>query len=108
VYLELKSSPPKHLSTAEVRAFLRRVVALRPDVAVFAIDTALRLGDKVLPMFAAALGQRSAAFTRPRHVIRDTWALTPHLYVASAKQDLVENLCRAIAEGLKARGPAGP
>lgn len=105
VYVELKSSPPKHLTGVEVAAFLRRVDALRPDVAVFAMDTALRLGDKVLPMFAGALGEGAA---RPRRVIRDTWALTPHLYVANARQDLVENLCRAIAEGFKARGPGGP
>jgi hypothetical protein len=105
VYVELKSSPPKHLSDAEVAAFLRRVAALRPDVAVFAMDTALRLADKVLPMFAAALGERAP---RPRRVIRDTWALTPHLYVTNARQDLVENLCRAIAEGFRARGPEGP
>jgi hypothetical protein len=45
---------------------------------------------------------------RPRRVIRDTWALTPHLYLANARQDLVENLCRAIAEGFLARGPEGP
>jgi hypothetical protein len=105
VYVELKSSPPKHLTDEEVRAFLRRVGALRPDVAVFAMDTALRLADKVLPMFAAALGERAPP---PRRVIRDTWALTPHLYVANARQDLVENLCRAIADGFRARGPEGP
>jgi hypothetical protein len=28
--------------------------------------------------------------------------------VANARQDLVENLCRAIAEGFRARGPEGP
>lgn len=105
VYVELKSSPPKHLGQAEVAAFLRRVAAVRPDVAVFAMDTALRLADKVLPMFADALGP---AAPPPRRVVRDTWALTPHVYLASAKQDLVENLCRAIAEGIRALAPDAP
>ncbi len=104
LYLEVKSSPPKHIGRAEVAAFLRRVGALRPDVALFVVDTALRLSDKVLPMFAAALGEEM----RPRRVIRETWALTPHLYVVNARQDLLENVCRAVAEGLKALSPIPP
>jgi hypothetical protein len=41
IYLELKSSPPKHLTEGEVAAFFARVRRLRPDVAIFAMDTAL-------------------------------------------------------------------
>jgi hypothetical protein len=105
LYVELKSSPPKHLTDAEVAAFLRRVRALRPDVAVFAMDTALRLGDKVLPMLSAALGPGAPA---PRRLARDNWALGPHLYAVSAKQDLVLNLEQAIAEGFRALAPPPP
>jgi hypothetical protein len=103
LYLELKSSPPKHLMPAEVAAFLARLRALRPHLAVFAIDTALRLGDKVLPMLSAAT--RSA---RPRRLLRDTWEVAPGLYLASARQDLVENLCAAIADGFTRLGPPPP
>ncbi|MBI5544398.1 MAG: hypothetical protein HY901_10940, partial [Deltaproteobacteria bacterium] len=53
VYLELKSGPPKHLSTSEVACFVDRVRALRPDVALLVLDTSLRLSDKVLPMLVA-------------------------------------------------------
>ncbi|HEY6100217.1 MAG TPA: hypothetical protein VIW03_12345 [Anaeromyxobacter sp.] len=107
LYLEAKSSPPKHVSRAEVAAFLRRVRAVRPDVALFVVDTALRLSDKILPMFAAALagGGRQGP---PRRIFRETWALTPHLYAVNAREDLVENVCRAIAEGLRALSPEGP
>src|SRR5207237_448205 len=56
IYLELKSSPPKHLTQGEVAAFFARVRRLRPDVAVFAMDTALRLSDRVLPLLVAELG----------------------------------------------------
>ena len=49
LYLEMKSSPPKHLAQDEVAAFFRRVRALRPHVAIFVMDTALRLSDKVSP-----------------------------------------------------------
>jgi hypothetical protein len=104
LYVELKSSPPKHLSGAEVAAFLRRVRALRPDVAVFAIDTALRLGDKVVPMFAAALGPAAP----PRRLGRESWQAGPHLYLVNARQDLLRNLERAIAAGLRALAPPPP
>jgi hypothetical protein len=105
IYVEAKSSPPKHVTSSEVRAFLQRVRAVRPDVALFVVDTALRLSDKILPMFAAALG---AASGPPQRVVRETWALTPHVYVVNAREDLVENVCRAIAEGLRALAPRAP
>ena len=112
VYLELKSGPPKHLTQAELRSFLARVRAVRPDLTLFVMDTALRLSDKVVPMFAEALARDrptgSAPLPVPRRLVRDTWALTPHLYLVSAKEDLVENACRAVAEGLRALAPAAP
>jgi hypothetical protein len=108
LYLELKSGPPKHLTDAEVGAFLRRLRALRPDLALFVVDTALRLSDKVLPMFARALAGAGADPAAPRRIVRETWALGPHLYLVSAKEDLLENACRAVAEGLRALAPPAP
>jgi hypothetical protein len=108
IYLELKSGPPKHLTDAEVGAFLRRLRAVRPDIALFAVDTALRLADKVLPMFEAALARDGAAPPTPRRLVRETWALTPHLYLASARESLIDNLCRGVAEGLRALAPPAP
>lgn len=107
VYLEAKSSPPKHVTPVEIAAFLRRVRAVRPDVALFVVDTALRLSDKILPMFAEALARDGNA-AAPRRIFRETWALTPHLYAVNAREDLVENVCRAIAEGLRALAPPMP
>jgi hypothetical protein len=42
VYLELKSSPPKHLSDAEVSAFFDRLRVVRPDTTLFVMDAPLR------------------------------------------------------------------
>ncbi len=108
VYLETKSSPPKHVSREEIGAFLRRVRAVRPDVALFVVDTALRLSDKVLPMFAEALAAGGRREAPPRRIFRETWALGPHLYLVNAREDLVENVCRAISEGLRTLAPEGP
>lgn len=105
LYLEMKSSPPKHLASDEVGAFFRRVRALRPHLAIFVMDTALRLSDKVLPLLQAEL---SPPAPEPRRVLREVWALTPHLYVVNARQDLMTNVAIAIAEGLRALSPPPP
>ncbi len=105
LYLEMKSSPPKHLAPDEVAAFFRRVRALRPHLAIFVMDTALRLSDKVLPLLQAEL---SAPVQEPRRILREVWALTPYLYVVNAKQDLMANVGIAIAEGWRALSPPPP
>jgi len=108
VCLELKSSPPKHLSRSEVSAFFERLRALRPDVSVFALDTALRLSDKVVPMLTAEIAADSRATFRPRRVGSQLWALTPYLYAVNAKPDLIANIARAIGAGLRALAPPPP
>ena len=106
LYLELKSSPPKHLMSDEVGAFFRRVRTLRPHVSLFVMDTALRLSDKVLPLLQAELSTQPPP--APRRVLREVWALTPHLYVVNAQQDLMGNIALAIAEGFRALAPPAP
>jgi hypothetical protein len=106
VYMELKSSPPKHLSIAEVAAFYDRLEALRPHVGLFVMDTALRLADKVVPMLVEERRRRGGPLGEPRRVVRELWALTPRLYAVNAKPDLVGNIARALAEGLLALSPA--
>jgi hypothetical protein len=100
LYVELKSSPPKHVSREELHAFVARVRALRPHLAILAVDTALRLGDKVLPDLAALV--RGAA---PVRLLREDWRVAPGLYAVNARQDLVENVCVAVADGLRALSP---
>jgi hypothetical protein len=109
VYLELKSSPPKHLSDDEVRAFFDRVGLLRPDITLFVMDTALRLSDKVVPMLHAELARRAGrTVVTPRRIKRELWALTPHLYAVNSRPDLVANIGLAIAQGLNALAPSAP
>ena len=107
VYIELKSSPPKHLAHPEVGAFFDRVRALRPDVTVFAVDTALRLGDRVIPLLDEVRASRGRPGSATR-VERELWALTPFVWVVNARPDLFANVARAIAEGLRALAPEAP
>ena len=105
-YLELKSSPPKNIEMHEVVAFFDRVYLVRPDVTLFVVDTALRLSDKVLPMLVTELEHRQGGTEiTPRRIVRELWALTPHLYAVNGKLDLMANIGRALAEGLFALSP---
>lgn len=106
VYLELKSSPPKHLTPGEVAAFGDRLQLLRPDLALFVVDTALRLSDKALPMLTQGLAARfGSPAPTPRRLHGEVWALSPHLYALNGKPDLMRNVARALAEGLRALAP---
>jgi len=105
-YLELKSSPPKNLSVREVAAFFDRVSLLRPDLTLFVVDTALRLSDKVLPMLVAELEhRRGETKLAPRRLVRELWALAPHLYAVNGRPNLMANIGRAIAHGLLSLSP---
>jgi hypothetical protein len=106
VYLELKSSPPKNLEEAEVRAFFERLEALRPDVALFVMDTALRLADKVIPFLSDEVERRRRAAATPQRLARSVWMLGPHLYAVGAHRDLMGNVSRALAEGLRSLAPS--
>lgn len=100
VYLEVKSSPPKHLSDGEIAAFFDRVRLVGADLTLFVVDTALRLSDKVVPMLAAECARRGASTLPPRRLERELWAIGPRLYAVNSKPDLMMNIGRAIADGL--------
>jgi hypothetical protein len=109
VYLELSSSPPRHMLEREVRAFFDRLKALRPDLALFVIDTALRLSDKIVPMLREEIARRTgAAPPRVRRVVREVWAIAPRIYAVNAKADLMRNIGCALADGLRETAPEYP
>jgi hypothetical protein len=108
VYLELSSSPPRHLLPEEVVAFFDRLGALRPDLALFVVDTALRLSDKVLPMLQGEIERRGGAVPVPRRIVRECWEIGPRLFALGAKGDLMRNVARCLAEGWRQVAPSFP
>jgi hypothetical protein len=107
VYVELKSSTPKNLSATEIVAFFDHFYLLRSDVTLNVVDIALRLWDKVLPMLQDELCRpRVASAVVPKRIAQLLWALTPHLYAVNGRRDLMANIARSIAEGLRALSPA--
>ena len=58
--MEVKSSPPKQIYAKEISAFFDRLFDLLPDIAIFFMDTELRMKDKIVPMFEDEIKQRSS------------------------------------------------
>lgn len=85
VYIETKSAPPKHIDDREVEVFLERLWALKPDLAVFLVDTNLRMLDRVVAMF----GRAGVPCERLESEIFHTGH---QVFVSNSKHELVANL----------------
>jgi hypothetical protein len=107
LYLETKSAPPRQIDPSQLDAFLDRVDTLRPDLALFLVDTTLRMRDKLVPFLQRALRGRSPV-RRATRIEREVWRLRPGLYVLNADPDLPRALGTALAAHLRARGVAIP
>jgi hypothetical protein len=57
IYIEVKSSAPRNIEQRQIGAFVERVAALAPDMAVLLKDTQLRMLDKLIPALRAELGR---------------------------------------------------
>jgi len=104
-YVETKSAPPRQIVDAEIAAFLGRVDTLRPDLAIFLDDTTLRMRDKLVPMFAAAIARRGLGWS-PLRVEREIWSVGPEIYLVNADPQLARNLGTCLARHLRGRGIA--
>ncbi len=105
IYLELKSSPPRNLAANEITAFCDRLNLLRPDLSLFVVDTALRLSDKIVPMFLAEFQRRGCGISGKKRIAAQLWALTPRVYLVNGSRDLIMNVGKAIGAGFRALSP---
>lgn len=105
LYFELKSSPPRNLSESDITAFCDRIDFVRPDLSFFVVDTALRLNDKIVPMFVNDFARRKRSTLEPERIDAQQWALTPRLYLVNGSRDLMRNIGKALAAGLRALSP---
>lgn len=108
VYVEVKSSPPKHVTVNEVSTFLDRVDELRPNFAIFFEDTELRMKDKIVVLFKEALadrfGKNVPAGLTPTRMIRELFKVGDSIYIANSKPDLVPNLMLCLKDWLGGKG----
>ena len=96
VYLELKSSPPKHVEQNEVSAFFDRVSVLNPDLAIFLEDTHLRMKDKIVVLVEAELrkrfGKKSSESFSVKRVVKELFSVGKRLYISNSQRDIISNV----------------
>jgi len=107
-YVEVKSSPPKHVTVNEVSTFLSRVDELKPNLAIFFEDTELRMKDKMVVLFKEALADRVdrnvPAELLPKRMVRELFKVGDSIYIANSKPDLVPNLMLCLKDWLSGKG----
>jgi hypothetical protein len=96
VYIEVKSSPPKNIEGDEVHAFFARLKDLLPHLALFFVDTELRLSDKIVPFFetevlARGLGGNGRAPSL-RAIGDEIYFLPPGIYILGGRKSISRNI----------------
>jgi hypothetical protein len=100
VYIEVKSSPPKHIDGAEIKTFIDRVQSLRPDAAIFLEDTHLRMKDKLVIMFEEELQKRYGKLAEHHYPVRrvheEIFSINNLIFISNTKPDLIINIGRCL------------
>jgi hypothetical protein len=105
LYMEVKSSPPKQIYDSEIAAFLDRVDDLSPEIAVFFMDTELRMKDKIVPMFEAELARRHSSPPEVTRMERELFQIQNRVFIINSKEDIVRNLEKVLYQYYKTREP---
>ncbi len=92
LYMEVKSSPPKQIYDSEISAFLDRVEDLSPEIAVFFMDTELRMKDKIVPMFEDEFRRRQASPAVVNRIERELFEIRDRIFIVNAKEDVARNI----------------
>ncbi len=95
LYVEVKSSPPRQIYAPEAAAFLRRSIELGPDLVLFLVDTRLRMGDKIVPMFDDEL-RRLAGSPALEPLEREIYSIRGRLFVANSQPSVAANLAAVL------------
>lgn len=108
LYVEAKSSPPKHVDQREIAAFFDRIEALRPQCSIFLEDTHLRMKDKIAELFKEELCRRASNSRAPLPAVErltgDTYHISDSIFIINSKPDIVARLGLCISHFLRSRG----
>lgn len=96
LYMEIKSSPPKQIYDREIAAFFDRVEDLCPEIAVFFVDTELRMKDKIVPMFEAETLRRHKEAKSFERLERELFYINNRIFIINAKPDISANIVEVL------------
>ncbi|MCU0588020.1 MAG: hypothetical protein MUF52_07665 [Syntrophobacteraceae bacterium] len=108
VYVEVKSSPPRGVELPAVRAFLNRLGDLQPSMAIFLVDTELRMLDKLVPLFDESLrgllgGEATWSIQR---VAGEIFQIGHTVFIMNSRKGIYSNLRACIRHGFQHRDNA--
>jgi hypothetical protein len=96
LYVEVKSSPPRGVEAPAIDAFLDRLDDLQPDLAVFLVDTELRMRDKIVELFQEAFqqryGQESAERWPVERLVAELFHIGHAVYLVNSRKGIYSNL----------------
>jgi hypothetical protein len=92
VYAETKSSPPRGIHLSNVEAFLQRVQSLTPDIALFFVDTHLRMEDKINVLFQQAKAGFPSEVENIEGLKRGVFRAGKRLFILNSKPNVIENI----------------
>jgi hypothetical protein len=103
VYVETKAAAPRNIEVSQIDAFVRRVVALAPDVVVFINDTQLRMLDKLVPAIGAAVREQAPHLGPFRRLQGEIFAAGGRFFVTNSEPDLAGNLGTCLSRFFRTR-----
>lgn len=109
VYVEVKSSPPRGVELPAISAFLNRLDDLQPQLAIFLVDTELRMRDKMAPLFAEALQARQGSGEAPAvtPLVAEVFHISHRIYIANSRKGIYSNLRLCIRDFFRWEGRSG-
>jgi hypothetical protein len=103
LYMEIKSSPPRQIYQNEIASFFDRVEDLMPEIAIFFMDTELRMKDKIVPLFEEELRCRFVAPPGVRRIEKELFEVSrdgtklPEMFIINAKDSIISNIVSILA-----------
>ncbi len=110
IYMEVKSSPPKQIYANEISAYFDRIIDLRPEIAVFFMDTELRMKDKIVPMFEDEIRKRASGVLSSylggwwsgepppvRRIEKELFQTGDKIFIINAKDSIVNNIEKVLS-----------
>jgi hypothetical protein len=109
VYVEVKSSPPRGVELPAVSAFLNRLRDLQPRVAVFLVDTELRMKDKIVELFTEALAvdRELTESYEVERLVDEIFHIRHAVYLVNSRKGIYSNLRCCFRDFLRAGTKAG-
>lgn len=101
IYVEVKSSPPRGVELPAVHAFLNRLRDLQPQIAIFLVDTELRMLDKMVPLFDESLRARNEdGRVQPiERIVDEIFHIGHTVFISNSGKGIYTNLRVCIRHG---------